>query len=180
MGFRTTFVVGASIVLLFAGVSHAEIQTVAECNGNETATPDFQFTNVPPPSRNDAATIAKFTIVDGRSDPNGGDVETLRSVATQTYPDPWRVAWFARILDPMAAARFALEVPEPDGIGLRRYLAKAREAPEPVIRAMRLAIARSPEIEAEGRRARAAALALCDQFERAALDIAWGEDTDEA
>ena len=75
---RTTFVVGASIVLLFAVVSHAEIQTVAERNGNETATPEFKFENVPPPSRSDAATTAKFTVLDGRSDPNGGDVETLR------------------------------------------------------------------------------------------------------
>ena len=72
------FFVGASIVLLFAVISHAEIQTVAEHNGNETATPEFKFKNVPPPSRNDAATTAKFTIVDGRSDPNGGDVESLR------------------------------------------------------------------------------------------------------
>jgi hypothetical protein len=74
----TTFVVGASIVLVFAMVSHAEIKTIAESNGNDTATPDFKFKNVPPPSRNDAATTAKFTIVDGRSDPNGGNVETLR------------------------------------------------------------------------------------------------------
>ncbi|MHB1034152.1 MAG: basic secretory protein-like protein [Pirellulales bacterium] len=75
---RTTFVAGASIVLLFAAVSHAEVQTVVESNGSDTATPAFKFKNVPAPSRTDAATTAKFTVVDGRRDSNGGDVETLR------------------------------------------------------------------------------------------------------
>ncbi len=84
---RTIFLLGASIVLWFAVVSHAEIQTVADHNGSETARPDFKFKNVPPPSRNDAATTARFTIVDGRSDPNGGDVETLRDGRVPTDED---------------------------------------------------------------------------------------------
>ena len=74
----TTIIAGVSIVLLLAVVSHAEVRTVAERNGYETATSDFKFQKVPPPSRDDAATTAKFTIVDGRRDPNGGDLETLR------------------------------------------------------------------------------------------------------
>ncbi len=74
----TTFVVGASIVLVFAMVAHAEIKTVVENNDNETATPDFEFKSISSPSRNDAASTAKFTIVSGRSDPNGGNVEALR------------------------------------------------------------------------------------------------------
>ena len=74
----TDFFFGTSIILLFAVVSHAEIQTVAEHNGNEAATPEFRFKNVPSPSRNDAATTANFTIVNGRRDPNGGTVELLR------------------------------------------------------------------------------------------------------
>ena len=78
MRYCATFVVGASIVLLFAVVSRAEIQTVAERNGNATATSDFKFNRVPPPSASDAATTAKFTIVDGRRDPNAGNVDTLR------------------------------------------------------------------------------------------------------
>jgi len=72
------FVVAASLVLLLATESPAEIRTVVERNGQDTATAAFKFNNVPVPSNRDGATNAKFTIITGRRDRNGGDVETLR------------------------------------------------------------------------------------------------------
>jgi len=74
---RVIFIVGASTVLMFAMASHAEVKTVADHNRNEYATPDFKFRKVPSPSKSDAATKAKFTIVDGRRDRNGGNVDKL-------------------------------------------------------------------------------------------------------
>ena len=46
-------------------------------NTGDDATPEFKFKNVPSPSANDAAMSAKFTIVDGEADPNGGDLSKL-------------------------------------------------------------------------------------------------------
>ncbi len=73
------FVVGTCISLLLVAASRAEIHTVAEQNVRGAATAAFQFKNVPAPSNRDAATNARFTILDGRRDRNGGDVETLRN-----------------------------------------------------------------------------------------------------
>ncbi len=80
-------VVAVFFVLQFAMVSSGEIQIVAERNSNEAATSEFQFERVAPPARNDAATTAKFAIVDGRRDPNGGDVETLHDGQLPTDED---------------------------------------------------------------------------------------------
>ena len=74
---RNILIVGALVVLWFGTLSRAEIRTVVDHHGNEAATSDFKFSNVPPPSKSDAATKAKFTIVDGRRDTNGGDVDKL-------------------------------------------------------------------------------------------------------
>src|SRR5687767_6101323 len=53
----------------------AEIKVVAE--RNESGDASFKFKTVPAPSRGDAATKAKFTIVDGERDSNGGDLAQL-------------------------------------------------------------------------------------------------------
>ena len=71
------FIVGATTILMFALVLCAEVKTVAEQNRNEHATPEFKFKNVPSPSQSDAATKAKFAIIDGRRDTNGGDTDKL-------------------------------------------------------------------------------------------------------
>jgi hypothetical protein len=71
----TLFFVAASTALVFAAVSRAEIRIVTD--RNEYATPDFKFKTVPSPSQSDAATKAKFTIVAGRRDSNGGDLDRL-------------------------------------------------------------------------------------------------------
>ena len=87
MKFRTIFMVAASPVLMFAMVSHAEIKTVADHNRNEQATSEFKFKSVPSPSQSDAATKAKFTVVDGRRDANGGDVDKLHDGKVPTEED---------------------------------------------------------------------------------------------
>jgi hypothetical protein len=74
---RSIFFVVASTILMFTMVSQAEVKIVADHNRNEYATPEFKFRKVPPPSKSDAATKAKFTIVDGRRDRNGGNVDKL-------------------------------------------------------------------------------------------------------
>ncbi|MGB2807795.1 MAG: basic secretory protein-like protein [Sedimentisphaerales bacterium] len=71
------FIIGASTVLIFAMASRAEVKILTDNNRNEYATPDFKFKSVPSPSKSDAATKAKFTIVDGRRDRNGGNVDKL-------------------------------------------------------------------------------------------------------
>jgi hypothetical protein len=74
----TMFVMGVLIVLMFAMVCRAEIKIVAEHNRNEQATGEFKFKNVPLPSQSDAGTKARFAIVDGRRDYNGGDIDKLQ------------------------------------------------------------------------------------------------------
>jgi hypothetical protein len=77
MKYCKMFIVTASTVLVFASALCAEVKTVAEQNRNEHATPEFKFKNVPSPSQSDAATKAKFAIIDGRRDTNGGDTDKL-------------------------------------------------------------------------------------------------------
>jgi len=54
----------------------AEVQVATEHKRSDN-TPAFQFKNVPAPSRGDAATRARFTIVDGDRDPNAGTLSKL-------------------------------------------------------------------------------------------------------
>ena len=77
MAFRNSLVVGASLLLLACAVSRAEVKTVVEHNEGDRASPKFKFKTVPSPSKTDAATKARFSIVFGERDPNGGDVDKL-------------------------------------------------------------------------------------------------------
>jgi len=76
MKFLISLALGAS-VLAFGVVARGEIKIVADHNPNESASPAFKFKNVPTPSKNDAATNARFTILDGERDDNGGDLDKL-------------------------------------------------------------------------------------------------------
>jgi hypothetical protein len=51
--------------------------TVITERNTDSATARFQFKQVPVPSRGDAATLAKFTLVDGTRDANGGNLAQL-------------------------------------------------------------------------------------------------------
>ena len=73
----TGFTVAALSILILAAACQAEIRTITAHNDNASAAFDFKFKNAPQPSRNDAATKAIFTIVDGRRDRNGGNLDKL-------------------------------------------------------------------------------------------------------
>lgn len=64
-------------LLLAAATASAEIKIVIEHDDNDAATAQFKFKRIPAPSKTDAATGAKFTIVDGEQDDNGGSLEKL-------------------------------------------------------------------------------------------------------
>ncbi|UCG56490.1 MAG: DUF1080 domain-containing protein [Phycisphaerales bacterium] len=87
MKHKTMLTVVAVTVLVFAMACQAEIKTVAGHNGNESASLEFKFKNAPRPSRNDAATKATFTIVDGRRDRNGGNLDKLHDGKIPTEED---------------------------------------------------------------------------------------------
>ncbi len=73
-------------LLCSSAVSSAEIRT-ATSHLSEDATSAFAFTNVPPPSKSDAATAAKISVLDGTVDSNSGGVEKLNDGQLPTEPD---------------------------------------------------------------------------------------------
>jgi hypothetical protein len=87
MKYSTIFTVAALSVLVSALACQAEIRTVTSHNTNESSRLDFTFKDVPQPSRNDAATKARFTIVDGRRDRNGGNLDKLNDGKIPTDED---------------------------------------------------------------------------------------------
>src|SRR5256885_2238858 len=58
------------VVLSVVTRSYAEIKTTVEHINNTSAVAGFHFKNVPSPSRDDTASTAKVSIVDGERDPN--------------------------------------------------------------------------------------------------------------
>jgi hypothetical protein len=75
--------------LLFASalLCRAEIKTSINHNPSESATSAFKFKEVPSPSKTDVAKDAKFSIVDGERDENGGNLEKLNDGKTPTEED---------------------------------------------------------------------------------------------
>jgi hypothetical protein len=65
----------------------AEVKTLVDHNDNEHAKPEFKFQNVPSPSKDDAATKAKFAIVEGERDPNSGELDKLNDGKLPTEED---------------------------------------------------------------------------------------------
>ena len=59
------------------GILHAGVKITAGHVPNEEATAAFAFKDVPRPVHGDAATGAKFAIVDGRRDANGAELDAL-------------------------------------------------------------------------------------------------------
>jgi hypothetical protein len=82
---KTLFVAG----LIFASAlpCSAEIKTTVNHNPNESATAAFKFKDVPSPSKTDVAKNAKFVIVDGERDENGGDVDKMNDGKAPTEED---------------------------------------------------------------------------------------------
>jgi len=82
---RSSFLVWAAL-LACAASARPDITVVTGHNNNEEATAAFEFRRVPPPDGNSGAP-GKFTIVDGRGDPNGGGLEALNDGRTPTEED---------------------------------------------------------------------------------------------
>lgn len=75
-------------LLLVPLAGHAEVKTVTERNLV------LSFKNVPAPSDSDAATQAKFTLVDGQRDGNGGELTALNDGKIPTSEDRPRENFF--------------------------------------------------------------------------------------
>jgi hypothetical protein len=69
---------GALSLIASAFVVRAEFKIVSERNSSDRATARFQFKGVPIPVKGDAATLARFTLVDGARDENGGGIRRLQ------------------------------------------------------------------------------------------------------
>lgn len=67
----------ATLLTAVVFTTHAEVQVMVGFNEGNHATPAFTFTNVPAPSKVDAATTAKFSIAAGERDENGGFIKAL-------------------------------------------------------------------------------------------------------
>ena len=75
------------VVLLPSFASLAEVKVVVDRNDAEQATPQFKFAHVPAPAKQNAARGAKFTIIDGQRDQNGGDPDVLHDGALPPQAD---------------------------------------------------------------------------------------------
>lgn len=76
-----------SAVLLSALTCHAEVKILVNHNSEDSATAAFKFKDVASPSKTDAAKTARFSILEGDRDENGGDLEKLNDGKTPTEED---------------------------------------------------------------------------------------------
>ncbi len=78
----------AACVLFLTGLTaRAEVKVTVDHNDNDHATAESKFDHVPVPSKKNAATQAKFSIVDGNKDENGGELAVLHDGKTATEQD---------------------------------------------------------------------------------------------
>jgi hypothetical protein len=92
----------------------AGVQVVTEHLSNAQATPQFKFTRVPPPYRNDAAVEARIRVVSGEADYNSGGTDKLNDGAVPTAEDqPEENFFFAQGAD---GGRFTVDLRETNEI----------------------------------------------------------------
>ena len=84
---RYVLLLGVLSLWLSCSTCEAEIKIAVDHNRSENASAAFSFENVPSPSKTDSATKAKFKIVDGERDVNGGVLEKLHDGALPTDED---------------------------------------------------------------------------------------------
>ncbi len=84
---RRISIVAMLVVLLCAASLQAKIKVVAGNDNSGSATAAFKLKNITLPSRNDAATKGVFTLVDGRRDRNGGNLDKLHDGKMPTDED---------------------------------------------------------------------------------------------
>ena len=74
-------------LLVSPAAARADVKPVVDRNAGDAATGDFKFKKVPAPAKDDAGAKAKFTIVEGVKDDNGGDVDKLNDGKVPTEDD---------------------------------------------------------------------------------------------
>jgi len=80
---RNLLTVVTTLILLTAAAARAEVKVVID----RSDAAEFQENGVPAPSQNDAASKAKFSLIDGRRDSNSGPLEVLRDGRLPTKGD---------------------------------------------------------------------------------------------
>jgi hypothetical protein len=85
MDMKHIVIVTAAAVVFAVTSARAEVKVTVDHNSE--GTPKFKFEHVPSPSKTDAAAKAKFTIVDGERDDNGGPIEKLNDGGLPTEQD---------------------------------------------------------------------------------------------
>lgn len=83
---HTVLLLAGASLLLVTNLLPAAIHVVHDRN-TDTASPAYKFSTVPAPAKNDAATSAKFTLVDGQRDRNGGSLDKLHDGQVATEED---------------------------------------------------------------------------------------------
>ena len=86
-------------LLALSGLSltiHAQPQITIDHNTGKAANAEFKFKHLPSPSRDDAATKAKLTMVDAEADPNSADISALTDGILPTSDDQPRKNFFLR------------------------------------------------------------------------------------
>ena len=84
----------AAASLTLAAPRAARADAAAAVARNQGGTPAFKFDTVPAPSKSDAATKAKITLVDGTRDRSGGDVTVLNDGLVPRADDQPRANFF--------------------------------------------------------------------------------------
>lgn len=97
--------------LLASATSRAEVKTVWDRNEGPAATAEFRFKNIPSPSRTDVATRARFAIVDGKRDFNGGGLDALNDGSLPADEDEPEASFFFDA--DTAGGRLMLDLGEP-------------------------------------------------------------------
>ena len=87
MRWHQTWILCACLILSAGLVASADVKTVVDRNQGDDATAQFKFKHVPSPSKTDAAQKAKFEIVEGEQDSNGGDLDKLHDGQVPTEED---------------------------------------------------------------------------------------------
>ncbi len=77
MNCRMPGIAVVTVVLAICTVAHAEVKVTVNRNDAGAATEVYKFKDVPSPSQTDAANKAKITVLAGRRDGNGGEVDRL-------------------------------------------------------------------------------------------------------
>lgn len=83
-----------SAILSLAVTSGAQVKVAVEHNAGTAATPSFKFKNVPSPAKDDAASKAKLTLLDGEVDGNSADLDALTDGKLPAFEDEPRANFF--------------------------------------------------------------------------------------